>query len=74
MKAVPSFKSFAVISSMAQLIKFSSLCGNIWRHQISSVMVMDTIDIQFMELDHILQITLSKFFWHVLYRVGAPGE
>ncbi|KAF8815369.1 hypothetical protein BYT27DRAFT_7249257 [Phlegmacium glaucopus] len=35
---------------MVPSTKFSNLCSNIWRHLILSVMVMDIIDIQFMEL------------------------
>lgn len=74
MKTAPSFKNFAVISSMAQSIKFSSPCGNIWRRPILSVMVMDIIDAQFMELVLILQITPSRFCWHASCRDGAQGE
>ena len=59
---------------MAQSIKFSNLSGNIWRCLILSVMVMDIIAVQFMELSLTLQITLSKFCWHVLCRVDVQGE
>lgn len=71
---MPSFENFAVLSFMDQSIKFSSLCGNIWRRLISSVTAMGIIDVQSMELVHTSQITLSKFCWHASYRVGAQGE
>jgi Plavaka transposase len=37
-------------------------------------MVMDTIDVQFMDLDPTLRTTQSKFCWHASCRVGALGE